>query len=234
MLPTLIDDPRWYDHKVLTSEEILGWFDLCDAGWMHDGDPKKPHAELASGMCSNGFFDCLRVLCYPNLCEIFARQLTRRLRAEGVIDKIDWVIGSSYAAITFSYEVAKCLGAVHGFVEKDPTDPKGKKMVWRRMTIPKNSTVLQVEELITTSGTFWEVRGAIDRGNPEPVNFLPVVGALIHRPPDLSIEYGGQIKVVALIEKEVWAVEPKDCPLCVKGSPRLRPKTHWKELTGKA
>lgn len=224
-------NPRDYDDRVLTPEEVLPWFDLCDAVWLHDGDPKKPHAELTSGLCSNGFFDCWRVLCYPNLSEILARQLARVLREKNV-KYVDWVVGSPYAAITFSYEVARALGAVHGFAEKDPADPKGKRMVWQRVRIPAGFAVLQVEELITTSGTMTEVRRAIEEGNKEKVSFLPIVGALVHRPPSLPVDYGDR-DVVALIERAIWAVDPKDCPLCKAGSVRYRPKTHWLELTGK-
>lgn len=246
MLPILIDDPRYYDDKVLTPEEILGWFDICDAGWIHDGDSKKPHAELSGGKCSNAFFDCLRVFSYPSLCEILARQIVRKLENKLRIyypkvdwvatffytgPKVDWVVSSSYAAITFGHEVAKALGAKFGFTEKDPTDPK--KQVWQRFTIPKDSNILQAEELITTSGTFQEVRRAVREGNSEPVNFLPVVGTLIHRPPKLPVDYDGTT-VVSLIERQIWAVEQKDCSLCAAGSPRYRPKTHWIELTGKA
>jgi len=226
-------DPKDFDDKFLTEEEILTWFDVLDAGWIHEGDPSKPHAELTSGKCSNAFFDCMRVLCHPNLNEILAQQLVSKFRAGNLIDKVDWVIGSPYAAITFSYEVAKALGAIHGFAEKDPADPQGKKMIWRRMVIPKDAKVLQIEELITTSGTFREVRQAIEEGNPESVKFLPIVGALVHRPPKLPADYG-EIKVIALVEKEVWAVDPSECDLCKAGSVRYRPKTHWKELTGKA
>ena len=224
--------PRDYDNRALAQEEMLRLFDLCDAVWVHDGDPKKPHAELTSGMCSDGFFDCWRVLCYPNLSEIFARQLTRRLRENGV-EEVDWVVGSSYAAITFSYEVARAFGAIHGFVEKDPADPtKGKKMVWQRVKIPAGAKVLQVEELITTSGTMMEVRRAIKEGNEEEINFLPIIGTLVHRPPKLPVDYGDR-KVVALIERAIWAVNPDKCPLCEAGSLRYRPKTNWAKLTGK-
>lgn len=219
-------DPKKY--LMVSEEEILHWFDLCDAAWVHDGDPKKPHAELTSGKCSNGFFDCLRVLRYPNLTEILARQLVTLLANR--IDKPDWVIGSAYAAITFSYEVAKAFGAMHWFVEKDPADAK--KMTWARMQLPFSAKVMQIEELITTSGTMMEVRRAVEEGNTEPVKFLPVVGALVHRPPKLPADYGDR-EVVALVEKEIWAVDPSECSLCQAGSIRYRPKTHWAELTGK-
>ena len=228
-------NPDDYRDRILTPEEILQWFDLCDAAWVYDGDPKKPHAELSSGKCSNGFFDCARVLCYPNLSEILARQLVRQLLREG-IGPVDYVVGSAYAAITFSYDVARVLreflgfSGIHCLMEKDPADQK--KMVWRRIAIPGGDRVLQIEELITTSNTFKEVRRAIETGNGEPVEFLSIVGALVHRPPKLPVDYNGR-KVSALIEREVWAVDQEGCQLCKDGSIRYSPKTHWAELTGK-
>lgn len=225
-------DPQLFTEKRLTEEQIIQWFDLCDAIWMHDGNPKKPHAELTSGKCSNGFFDCMRVLKYPQFNHVLAFHLAKKLRTQGITD-VDWVIGSPYAAITFSYEVAKHFDAIHAFPEKDPSFPKGKKMVWRRLIIPKGAKVLQIEELITTSGTFQEVRQAIECGNPEPVEFLPEVGVLVHRPPKLPADYGNR-KVVALLKREVWAVEQSKCHLCKAGSVRYGPKSHWPELTGKS
>ncbi len=218
----------------MNQDEILTLFCEHDAAWVHDGDPQNPHAELTSGFCSNGYFDCPRVLCHPDVAQKLAWQLAKLLEDEKGIgfESVDWVIGSPYAAITFSYELARILGAVHGFTEKDPTDPTGKRMLWRRMQIPSGARVLQVEDLITTSQTFKEVRRAIEIGNIEPVEFLAVVGSLIHRPPKLPAEYDG-IKVTALLEQEVWAVKPDDCPLCNMGSRRLRPKSNWAELTGK-
>jgi len=225
--------PHAYDQRTIEQETVLEWFNILDAGWTYSGNSADPHAELTSGKCSNAYFDSPRVLKYPNLNELLAKQLVQKLRENGITaDKVDWVIGSAYAAITFSYEVARVLRAIHGNTEKDPTDPKGKRMVWQRLAIPDGANVLQIEELTSTSGTFQEVRRAVEQGNPEPVNFLSEIGILIHRPPKLPVDYGDR-KVVALVEKEVWAVEPP-CSLCKAGSPRYRPKSHWRELTGKA
>ena len=97
---------------------------------------------------------------------------------------------------------------------------------------PKGAKVLQIEELITTLGTTTNIREAVEKGNLEPVEFLPIVGTLVHRPPKLPVTYNG-LEVVSLVEKEVWAVDPAECPLCRQGSIRLKPKSHWAELTGK-
>lgn len=233
-------NPRDYDSKVITPEEILGWFENEDAYWSYQGKPaaNKAHVLLTSGLHSDGFFDCLRILCYPNVAEILGRQLAQRLVRNGWLragsGKVDWVISSSYAAITFGHEVAKALGAIFMMTEKDEKDPK--KMVWRRLTIPAAARVLQAEELITTSGTFQEVYRAVKEGNSEGINFVGPVATLVHRPPELPVvyqsEFGGR-QVVALIEKAIKNYKPDECPYCKVGSPLCRPKTHWTELTGK-
>lgn len=217
----------------LPVKSILRFFDILDAYWMHSGNPKDPHAELTFGWCSNGFFDCLRVLKYVDLSDILADQFARKIKSVIGNQEVDWVIGSPMAGITFAHDVARALGAsINMFVEKDPTQ-KG-KMLWKRMTIPESATVLQIEELTTTAKTLNAVKDAVDQGNSNPVNWLPYVGIFVHRPPELPVTHYGDRQVIALIEKEIWAVPPEECPLCKAGSVRYLPKTHWKELTGKA
>ena len=224
-------DPEEFRNITVFQAEILRWFELCDAAWYHSGNPKDPHAELTSGLCSNGFFDCLRVLKYINLSDILAHQLAREIRVAIGNQQIDWVIGSPMAGITFAHDVARALGApINMFVEKDPNNPG--EMLWNRTVIPEGANVLQVEELTTTAKTLDAVQRAVDQGNPYPVNWIPRIGILVHRPPS-SVDYYGEREVISLIEKEVWAVPRDKCLLCEAGSKRVRPKTHWKELTGK-
>lgn len=225
--------PEVFRNIIISEEEILDWLDCCEAIWLHNGDNTRPHAELSSGLCSNGFFDLRRVLKHPNLCEILACQLVKKLEREEGIMGVDWVIGSPYSAITISHEVARQIGAMHGFCEKDPSDPQGKRMVWRGEIIPSGSKILQAEELVTTSATFKEIRRALTEAHCRSLSneFLPVVGALVHRPPKLTSHYEN-VEVISLIEKEVWAVDPSQCHLCKAGSRRLRPRANWQELTG--
>ena len=224
-------DLEEFRNTTMSEEEILCIFELCDAAWYHSGNPKDSHAELTSGYCSNGFFNCLLVLKYINLSDILARQLARKIRSVIGDQQIDWVIGSPMAGITFAHDVARALGApINMFVEKDPNNPG--EMLWDRIAIPEGANVLQIEELTTTAKTLNAVQEAVDRGNPYPVNWLPYIGILVHRPPSLVTHYGDR-EVIALIEKKVWAVTQDECPLCEAGSKRVRPKTHWEELTGK-
>ena len=224
-------DSDTFSFLTLDEKDMLGIFEKCDAYWVHNGDPKNPHAELTSGLCSNGFIDCLRVLKYRNLSQILAIQLAQRVRKIVGDEKIMWTIGSPMAGIYFADDLGEALEIpLRMFVEKDKDDPK--KMVWNRLIIPVDHLVLQVEELVTTSQTLNEVQGAVFSGNPNQVNFVPFVAILVHRPPKLPVGHYGNRQAIALIEKEIWAVPQDECPLCEAGSKRLRPKQNWAELTG--
>ena len=217
-------------------EEILNWLIILDGYWEHSGDPNMPHAELTSGKHSNGFADWWRLLSYSHLCQIVANQLVRKIKKYGITFKReDWCIGSAYAAVDLSKDVANILGIRHGIAEKG----EDKKMLWNRLTIQKGELVLQVEELITTIGdpatlgTLERVKKGIIDGNAiQPVEFQPIAGILFNRSGKKEFE---GTSLVSLIEKNIVNWDSKEvCPLCKKGSKALRPKQNWAELTGKA
>jgi len=209
-------------------EEILKWLGLLDAYWQHSGDPKMPHAVLRSGRHSSGFADWMQLLSYPKLCYIVANQLVRKLRANG-LEEVHWVIGSAYAAIDFSKDVAALLGARHGFTEKG----EGDKMLWKRHTIQKGEIVLQADELITTTGTLIRVREGINEGNAvQPVEYASLVGVLHNRSDQEEFE---RARIISVVDKKFREWVAGQCELCDEGSePIKEPKKNWAKLTGKA
>lgn len=215
--------------RMVSEEEFEHIFRLCDALWLHSGDPADPHAELTSGKCSNGFVDVLRALKFSNVCDILGGMLVAKLTDESrYLEKhdgvIDWVVGSDHAGAAISHSVAMHIGAQHDFTEKGPD----KTQLWRRFPIQPGEVVLQVEELMTTTGTVMAVREGIRAGNPHPITFAPVVMTLVHRSDVYEIE-GSPILYYVHYDIKTW--DPSECPLCAQGSSRLRPKTHWAELT---
>src|SRR5688572_25851722 len=105
-----IDELRqltWQDleDRAITEAEFRHIFSLSDAFWLHNGDPQMPHAELTTGLCSNGFIDTLRALRFTNICQLMAHQSVRKIRS-AYDGPIDWVVGSDHAAATFSFAVA--------------------------------------------------------------------------------------------------------------------------------
>lgn len=216
----------------ISEPEINHILKLCDALWLHSGDPAQPHAELTSGMCSNGFVDVLRALRFTNLCAIFGQQLVQILEDEyDYYGKhgggIDWVIGSDHAGAAISHSVATWLGAQHDFTVKGPA----KQQLWQRFKIQPTETVLQLEELVTTTGTLRAVREGIREAHDYGIRFAPVVMTMVHRSEHYEFE-GSPILYLVHYDIQTW--QPHLCPLCQQGSKRLRPKikAHWAELTG--
>lgn len=228
--------PARHFKQSLTAENFDHIFKACDALWLHSGDPREPHAELTSGKCSNGFVDVLRVLRYTNLCSILAEQLMNKLvnelatletaSTDGQLPYFDWVVGSDHAGATLSFAVAQIMGAQHDFTEKGPD----KTQIWKRFVINPDEPILQVEELVTTTGTLQAVRDGLRRGHSHQLKFFPAVLTLVHRSQAHEFE-GSPIIYLRHYDIETW--EPADCPLCSQGSKRLRPKQNWAELTGK-
>jgi orotate phosphoribosyltransferase len=232
-------DPRTVAPNVfpigMNSEEIKYILERLGCIWLYDGEIRReiPHAVLAHGDCSNGYVDCSRALCYPNICQVLGQQLSDKLVAAGV-KRVDCVIGVPNGANTLAYEVARTYGVHHFFAVKieDSISPS-KKIIWRRgVALPAGATVLLIEDALTTGDSIRELREAIKNGNENPVNILDTVGAIVHRPSHLPITYG-DMRVVSLLEKEIQVFESDECPYCNVGSLKVHPKTHWLELTGK-
>lgn len=230
-------DPHEFNNRdilKLTSEEIIEWLEEAGAVWKYQGEPSpdKPHARLSWGLCCGEYYYVLRLLKFPNINEIVGRKIAQQLRNED-IGRVDFVVSSQYSAALLGYEVAKALGACFLSPEKDPCDPSGKRMLWRRQKIPPWARALQIEETVVTMGTIEEVQRAINEGNGAPVDFLPEVGVLVFRPPEISSLLHGGRKIVAPVRLKIPVFQPgKDCPYCAVGSPTYEPKAYWKQLTG--
>ncbi len=218
------------DHDI-TEDEVNHILKLCDAAWTHSGDNRHPHAELASGKCSTGYFDVLRALRFTNLCRLFAHQLVRkanRFMAEHTLQPPDWVVGSDHAGQAISHSVAEFFGCMHDSTEKDRESPTSKRQLWQRFMIGATEQVLNVEDLMTTTETAKAVRQGIRDWNPTEVMFMPLALTVVHRSDEETFE-GGPILRLVHYKVETW--KPEDCPLCKDGSQRLKPKKHWEELT---
>jgi orotate phosphoribosyltransferase len=211
----------------VSQDEFEHMLKLVNGFWIHNGDPSAPHAELTSGKCSNGFINALLLLKFPNICWMLADDMVADYRSQH-LRAPDWVVGSDHAAATLSYEVAKGLGAKHGFTEKR-MDASGKKFQdWKREIIASDELVLQTEELVSTTSTLEQVREGIAAGHEHTIRFADVSLCLVHRSPDY--QFAGQ-PIVFRYHYDIEQWEPADCPLCASGSKPLRPKQHWAELT---
>ncbi len=221
--------PQIVDLDEFTDECLDHVFRLCGALWKYSGDPKKPHVEISGGFCSDGFVNLRRVLCHPKLCEIMAMVTVDRLRRNREFGplRVNWVVGSDHTSATFSYEVAKHLGAKHQFTERGPDGSQ----LWRLDTIGPQEIVLQVEALISTARTVKAVRHGLRIGNAHPINFFPAILTLASRSKEHMIDDIYPIISVRHYEMDSWTRD--DCPLHKEGSVSIhKPEHHWHMLTG--
>ncbi|MBI3627735.1 MAG: hypothetical protein HY220_03275 [Candidatus Sungbacteria bacterium] len=143
-------------------------------------------------------------------------------KVKAVVAYADWIVGSPMAAITLSFKLAEIMETSHGFAEKD-----GERMKFKRFVIPRHSTVLRCEELITTSKTTEQVAEAIERDNPHRVTILGQVATAIWRPEMNDKRRWEPIYLARWIVRN-W--DAADCALCKQGSSALKPKEHWREF----
>lgn len=225
--------PFW--EEPLTAEELRHIMERpeFDVFWQHDGDMTRPHAELTSGKCSNGYVDCRPLLERTDLCQIFASQIVTKLMRSGwseIMTEVTWVVSSAYAAIPLGKDVANMLGANFGCTQK--AGPDGKEQVWNGSSIGPEELVLQIEDLNTTGGTIQAVRKGL-RDACGNVRFAKKVGLLVDRSGQTEVD-GSQLVWIA--HYDIQNVDPGDCLLCRAGSQRLRPKkpaSNWALLKGR-
>lgn len=217
---------------LLREDEFRHILERFDAFWIHPGGTA-PHAVTREGKCTDGFIDVMAVVKETGICTLLARQLTRIIGnattwgndSISFPSQTDWVIGSAYASIDLSHEVARLLGCRHAFTEKG----EGNAQEWRRYKIADGERVFRLEELITSTGTVGRVTDGIVQGNGAPVEFAPFIVTLVHRSKEFKY---GSAPILYAYHYDISVWDESACPLCAAGSKRIEsPKKHWAELT---
>ena len=187
---------------LLTTDEALDIF-------TSSGALLRGHFIFTSGRHSDVYMQCAQVLRYPEYTEKLAKHLASRFRS----DAIDIVIGPALGGIVVAYEVARQLGAVALFTEREDD-----RMVLRRsFSITPGQRVLVVEDVITTGGSVREVMEVVR----EHQGHVAGVGVLIDRS-NGAIDFG--IKQTAVLSMEIPSWEADACPLCREGRlPAVKP-----------
>ena len=202
-------------------------FAAAGSYWLHDGNPKRPHALLTSGNHSNGFFNASKVIRDPNLLAEAIEALALKLVLETRVTVIDEVHGSALGAIPIALELARRWEMGFGFTEPVVEDGR-KRMRLKRFEIAPGTNVLVVEDVITTGGTTLETIAGIESAGGV---VSPTVGVLVNRS---GLTHLDGRRIVALVDQPMPMWTPEECTaseLCSKGSEALRPKQSWAELT---
>jgi orotate phosphoribosyltransferase len=185
----------------LNENEILDIFNKTDA--LLDG-----HFLLTSGMHSNVYFQCAKVLQYPEyiseLCSIIADEFCDK--------KIDTVIAPAIGGLVVGQEVARQLNKRFIFAERED-----KKLTLRRgFSISEGENILICEDVVTTGGSVFETNDIVKDNNAKVTG----VGFIVDRS-NGKVDFGcNQISAVKL---DVKSYLSEECPLCEEGLELVKP-----------
>ena len=102
------------------------------------------HFILSSGLHSNQYVQCAKLLSYPKKAEIICSSLCEKIKKE--FNTIDIILSPAIGGIVVGYEVGRQLDIETIFAERSK-----KQLILRRgFKITRNSNVLIVEDVITT------------------------------------------------------------------------------------
>jgi orotate phosphoribosyltransferase len=184
-----------------TEDEILNLF--RSHGALLDG-----HFLLSSGLHSETYLQCALVLQHPDIATELCFKLGGHFRSE----KADLVIAPALGGIIVAHEVAKALGVRAMFAER----VEGKLVLRRGFSINPGEKAIVVEDVVTTGGSTKETMKVVtDAGG-----VVIAAGSLIDRSggtADLGVPYK------SLVTLSIATYHPKECPLCKKGVPAVKP-----------
>ncbi|HLX12173.1 MAG TPA: orotate phosphoribosyltransferase [Bacteroidota bacterium] len=192
----------------MTPEEILELFKKTGA--LLEG-----HFRLTSGLHSPQYFQCAKVLQYPEYAEAVCRLIAERFSSV----PIDVVIAPALGGIVVGQEVGRQISrktSKSGF-RIVFTERKEKAMLLRRgFEISPGESVLVCEDVITTGGSVSEVIKIVEEKGASVAG----VGAIVDRS-------GGKVtfdgKLFATIALNVTSYPPENCPLCKQNIPLYAP-----------
>jgi len=185
-------------------EEVLKLFE--ETGALLTG-----HFELRSGLHSDRFFQCARLLQYPRISAQLCNALVEKIRKKYPDMEIDTVIAPAMGGITIGHEIARSLDARFIFVEKEDN-----KLKLRRFSIRNGERFLVAEDVVTRGGRVQETIDIVKANG----GVVQAIGILVNRS-------GGrasfEVPLVSLLEMEPVTYEPDTCPLCDKGIELVHP-----------
>lgn len=166
------------------------------------------HFLLTSGRHSSQYFQCAKVLQFPNYNEQICKTISESFKDY----EIDTVVSPAIGGVLVGQEVARQLGKRSIFAERED-----KSLTLRRgFEIKPGEKVLVCEDVITTGGSVFEVIDIVKQNNAELVG----VGVLVDRS-NGKVNFG--VPQVSTLKLEVVSYTPDDCPLCRQGIPVVKP-----------
>ena len=166
------------------------------------------HFILSSGMRSDTYFQCAKVLQHPKYLMMFSEILCDHFKSFG----IEKVVSPAMGGIVLGTEVGRQLGVKTIFCER----LEGKMEIRRGFSIKEREKILIVEDVLSTGGSLKEVMNLIKNYNGDIVG----IGVVVDRSAcdiDLHKEFFSITKQVGNI------FDPENLPDSLTNIPAVKP-----------
>jgi orotate phosphoribosyltransferase len=167
------------------------------------------HFLLTSGLHSETYLQCAKVLQYPEYAEQLGSMIGEAFRD----DQVHVVVSPAVGGIIIGHEVARSLSARAVFAER----VTGNMMLRRGFSLKRGERALLVEDVMTTGESIKETAQAVFDAECIVVG----IASIIDRTGGIKIING--IKQVSLLTMDIPVYEPSACPMCNKGIPFEKP-----------
>jgi orotate phosphoribosyltransferase len=168
----------------------------------------KGHFLLTSGRHSNVYFQCAKVLQYPEYTEKICALIAEHYKSA----EIDTVIAPAIGGIVVGQEVARQLNKKSIFAERED-----KSLTLRRgFAIEKGEKILVCEDVVTTGGSVFEVIDIVKNLGGEVVG----VGFIVDRS-NGKVNFGHTQFSTMMLDAKSFSSD--ECPLCKEGIELVKP-----------
>lgn len=176
----------------------------------------KGHFILSSGLHSDTYLQCARVLMDPARANRLCRELAARIEAKFGKDAFDVVVAPAMGGVIVGYEMARQLGLPSLFCERQ----EGQFTLRRGFTLEPGQRVLLVEDVVTTGKSSMETVVCVESFGAKVI----AEASLIDRSDGT---HGLPFPLVSLLTLDVPTYQPDALPAHLKAIPAVKPGSRW-------
>jgi orotate phosphoribosyltransferase len=183
---------------------------LKESGAMLEG-----HFLLSSGRHSDRYFQCARLLQYPDQAALALAQVASQIKEAMETGNlaIDAVVGPAMGGIIVAYELGRQLGLPAFFTERDDT---GAMSLRRGFSVQPGERILIAEDVVTTGKSSGESAFVLESLGAQVAALACVVD---RRAAGVPLPW----PLYAACKVNVGNWEAASCELCGQGIPVLKP-----------
>ncbi len=168
------------------------------------------HFILSSGLHSDKYIQCAKLLSYPEKSKIICNSLSKKISDN--FKKIDIILSPAIGGIVVGYEIGRQLNTHTIFSERQ----NGELVLRRGFNIPSGSNVLVVEDVITTGKSAIECSKIIENNKANTVGFACIID---RSDTNLLIKE----KIISQIKFKINSYNKDQLPENLKKIPAIKP-----------